>query len=62
MARPVRTISVPVPTIAALVISGADLNCGPFLRFSPLSMGSILRMQPDPTVISHIPRGIIRAG
>src|SRR5580704_4952085 len=57
MARPVRTISVPVPTIAALVISGADLNCGPFLRVSPLSMGSILRVQPDPTVTTQVPAG-----
>jgi hypothetical protein len=29
---------VPAPTIAALVISGAVLNCGPFLRFTPLPM------------------------
>ena len=61
-ARPAKAISVPPQTIAALVISGAVLNCGPFVRFSPLLMGPVLRVQPDPTVTTQVPRGIIRAG
>ena len=48
--------------MVALVISGAVLNCGPFVRFSPLLMGPILRVQPDPNVVSQVKPGIIRAG
>ena len=61
-ARPTKAISVPPPTIAALVISGAVLNCGPFVRFSPLLMDPSFGVQPDTTVVSQVKPGIIRAG
>src|SRR5690349_58712 len=64
-ARPAKTIKVPAPVIAALMISGAALNSGPFLRLSPSVMAPSLSCDltftvGQPAGAAHHPHRVMR--